>query len=767
MTVFSLYYGIRKEQINFNISKQISALQIQNELVDALASSDFHRQEFDLADKKIKLFVQTWREFKTSTTSNFFFKSDMDSKLSEIDSLVTAKQKLTQIHNTDKNKLVDSLLQLTHAESSLIGLKKPKPIEIAEKLNSLLASISYEKVGSATLKLQTEMLLSQLDASGLDTQTKTAISDNLNISVSKYTSVSKAADDLKKMQITQKLVNIESAFVVEVERERYIWKIVNSIIAFMTLNMLIGFIVTFFKTYNDKEKILALQKENEDKNKKIQEGAHFLDEYKRAFDCSSIVSITDLEGNIKYVNDRFCEVSGYTEDELLGRSHNIVRHPDMPKEFFTSIWKTIQSKNIFSGIIENRTKDGGDYYVNSVIMPILDIEGNIIEYFAVRQDVTELVSAKDQAVSAEKAKSEFLATMSHEIRTPLNGVLGMAQILSNTQLDDEQKEYLQTIDSCGKTLLSLINDILDLSKIEAGHMQLESSPVNIKALFLELQNVFKQQALDKGVDLELFIDESVPDYIYADATRLRQILLNLLGNAVKFTSKGNIGLSLEVNSRDNDSIVLEAYISDSGIGIPADKLDRLFKPFSQVDGSTTRQYGGTGLGLAICSKLIGLMGGKIWVDTQVLKGSKFYFSWAAKTAKVEATVQDVPNRPIGNITILAAEDNIVNQKVLEIHLKKLGLTAVIVDDGVKCVQEVVQNQYDLIFMDMQMPVMDGLEATKAIRQLALPKQPYIVALTANAFKEDVEACFVAGMDDFLSKPFSTDSLKSVLEKLNH
>lgn len=383
----------------------------------------------------------------------------------------------------------------------------------------------------------------------------------------------------------------------------------------------------------------------------------------------------------------------------------------------------------------------------------------------VEQRTEELKAALVKAEAATRAKTEFLATISHEIRTPLNGVIGMASILTATQLDDEQKEYIYVIDNCGKTLLSLINDILDLTKIESGNLELEECSLALKNELDNCLKMFEMQATQKGIQLSKNFAANLPFHILGDVTRLKQIVINLLNNAMKFTDHGKVLLDAQVVNQATNAITLKISVTDTGIGIPKDKMGYLFQPFSQVDSSTTRKYGGTGLGLAICAKLVDLMGGEIGVESEFGKGTTFFFTLTAKLAEQKkiADVDDIQEQSKA-ISILIVEDNRINQKVLEINLNKFGFTNItIANDGMECVQLFNDQNFDVIFMDMQMPKLDGLDATKIIRSLDLDKQPYIIALTANAFQDDVELCKSVGMNHFLAKPLNVDLLKETLE----
>ncbi|MDI6700885.1 MAG: response regulator [bacterium] len=639
------------------------------------------------------------------------------------------------------------------------------------------------------------------------------------------------------------------------------------------------------------------------------------------------VVITDTDGNIEYVNKKFTEVTGYTFEEVKGKNPRILKSGEKSKEEYKELWDTIKSGKEWRGEFHNKRKDGTLYWEMALIAPIIDKDGKIINFVAVKEDITErkkveneLFEAKLKAEQATKAKSIFLANMNHEIRTPLNGIVGMVDLLLGTKLDKEQEDFVKTIKYSSITLLTLINDILDFSKIESGKMSFEEIEFDLYQLVeLSLKPLIFEVS-KKGLEVLVDIDRNVPRYIKSDPVRLKQIILNLVGNSLKFTEKGEILVEVKLLERRENDVILKFIISDSGIGIDNDKIEKIFQPFEQADNSITRKFGGTGLGTSISKYIVEKLGGQIYATSPSKlskdggrgRGSEFGFT--IKTVEVSADdikktfskIKDIEKvlviddnklnlkimqnmlsvwnvdcetlttfkgfdkdlknydlifvdyvmpdfnglevakmikerdekikvviftsailkedkekfdsigvdgylqKPVTqsslydllasmfeerekivekkekkknlekkDVKILVAEDNPVNQKVAKSMLNKLGYDVDIAENGTKVLEKMSENSYDIILMDVQMPVMDGLTTTRIIREveddlknhrnlsynLNLKKIPIpIIALTANAMKEDRDICLANGMNDYLSKPLNLNELKEVVEK---
>jgi signal transduction histidine kinase/ActR/RegA family two-component response regulator len=382
----------------------------------------------------------------------------------------------------------------------------------------------------------------------------------------------------------------------------------------------------------------------------------------------------------------------------------------------------------------------------------------------VRQRTADLETAKSSAEKATRAKSEFLATMSHEIRTPLNAVIATASILETTTLDRDQRELVEVIRQGGKSLLSVISDVLDFSKVEAGKLELHVQPFDVRALVGETVALVERTASDKGLTVATMIDSDVPRWMSGDSLRLRQVVLNLLSNAVKFTTTG--GVTVRVSSRDSGGniVKLKLAVTDSGLGIPADRLNRLFQPFTQADSSMTRRFGGTGLGLTISRSLIRMMGGDIAVESAAGAGSTFSFEIELPTADQPESMQRLPLAGSSQaLRVLMAEDNPINQLVQRRMITQLGHSCRVVNNGAEAIAAAGEDDYDVVVLDLQMPGVGGLEAAHGIRQLR--HQPWLVILTADVTADTRQECERARIDDFLTKPVTLECLSGALARV--
>lgn len=496
--------------------------------------------------------------------------------------------------------------------------------------------------------------------------------------------------------------------------------------------------------------------------------------------ASDVVIITSSEfgpdgPRIVYVNDAFEQVFGYPGGDAIGRSTRILHGPHTAPETVAHVVRAIEARQPVRTEIMHYTRSGEGRWMDIDVVPLVDAAGNLTHWLSVQRDITqrkrseaELLTARDEAERANRLKSEFLANMSHEIRTPLNGVLGMSQLLARTGLDARQTRMIETVQSSGKALLSIINDILDLSKIEAGLMTLECEAVDVDTLCEQALAAVTGTAQNKALALDVAIDDAVPAHIMADRRRLAQVLINLLGNAVKFTEAGSVWLN--VDCPDDKTIRFE--VADTGPGMSPEQAEQIFDRFRQVDASYARQHEGAGLGLALSKEFTDLMGGHIKLHTRQGEGSRFAICLPLISANGDDVSHPVrtaaPVLPADMGRVLVAEDNPTNRQTLEMFLAELGVKQppVCVTDGREAVERALSESYAMVIMDVSMPVMSGLDAIRAIR--ADPSERGrvpILALTAHAAPHDRDQCFKAGADDYLAKPVDLEALAAALSKL--
>lgn len=554
-------------------------------------------------------------------------------------------------------------------------------------------------------------------------------------------------------------------------------------------------------------------------NEGLQENARLLGATVVNANDGVIITTADLNDDgprIIYVNNAFTRISGYEADEVIGKTPRILQGEDTDRSILDELRSCLSKGKPFKGELKNYTKDGDSYWLDISIVPIRDKNGTITHFTAIERNITEqkkiqkellkeketaekeieerkrvenqlqeyadklelirfeALEAQKKAEEASAAKTEFLANMSHELRTPMNGIIGMAEMLMDSRLDADQRENIETLHGSSENLLSILNDILDISKIEAGELEIETVPFHLGTAVRQIIQLFLPLATDKGITLDLDRGENVPSSLIGDVGRIQQVLRNLISNALKFTEEGNITVVLRTTT-NSDEPTLYMAVEDTGVGIPKNKLEAIFEKFTQADTSVTRKFGGTGLGLAITQQLVRLMGGEIGVDSLEGQGSTFWFTLPLKGISDSDVPVNLYDEKQGisemylpqDLRILAVDDHPVNQTFVKKLLKKLGFSRVdLAENGQQALDMISTNIYDIVLMDCQMPELDGYQATALLREheektgVHLP----IIALTANAMIGDREKCLKAGMDDYLSKPIKPDKLIAIMKK---
>ena len=510
---------------------------------------------------------------------------------------------------------------------------------------------------------------------------------------------------------------------------------------------------------------------------------------------ASIV-ITNLAAEIEYVNDAFLRSSGYSREEVMGRNPRILKSGAIAGEAYADMWDCLVRGLAWKGEFRNRRKDGTEYIEHAVIAPIHQADGRVTHYVGVKEDITErkrdarelelhrhhledlvgartreLGEARAAAEAANVAKSAFLANMSHEIRTPLGAITGLAYLMKRTPVTVQQADWLAKIEASGQHLLEIINAVLDLSKIDAGKIVLEEVDVSVGAIVANVASILAERA--QARNLRLAVETSdLPHQVLGDPTRLQQALLNLAANAIKFTEAGVVTLRAMGGEDAGESMVVRFEVQDTGIGIDPESLPRLFSAFEQADNSTTRKHGGTGLGLAITRHLARLMGGDVGAHSEPGGGSTFWFTARLRkatrdslaSAPVAGTAEATLVRACHSCRLLVVDDEPISRHVTQELLQAVLPAIDVAGSGAEAVELAGANAYDLILMDVRMPGMDGLEATRRIRSIPGAAAIPIIALTANAFTSDKARCLAAGMNDFIAKPINPDGMFATLVK---
>lgn len=506
----------------------------------------------------------------------------------------------------------------------------------------------------------------------------------------------------------------------------------------------------------------------------------------RAVEQSNVgIEISDTKGVIQYVNPKFTEITGFTREEVIGKRTNILKSNFNPEEDYKDLWDTITSGKDWQGELYNRKKNGDLYWDSSLISPIKDHQGMITHFVAIKEDITErknmeieLLSAKESAEAASRSKGEFLANMSHEIRTPMNAIIGMTELTLGTDLNREQREYLDIVQQASRSLLKLLNDILDFSKVEAGKLVLDPFPFSLRKILGEITKTLAIQANDKNLELVYYIDSEVPDRLTGDASRLRQILVNLIGNSIKFTEEGEIVLKIEILEEGfDDKILLHFVISDTGIGIAENQLTNIFEKFAQADSSTTRKYGGTGLGLAISSKLVELMGGVIWAESPSTfqhfnkkgPGSTFHFTALFQLDKTaDQGKKSTQLHKLQGFPLLIVDDNETSRRFLQEVLGKYGLKPEVAGSGKKAL-EILRSKptldyFQMLIIDFRMPEMDGGMLLEIVRR-ELNIQVPVILLTSGVQKSGLSQFKKFNANAHLLKPVNSQELLECMHRV--
>jgi PAS domain S-box-containing protein len=766
----SVFVNKEKSDLYLNIIDDVDTIHITNLEVEKNLNNlifqknyDFFVQKSKLIDTKLQHIQDNLRELDHTFDVNI---DAIEKKFDTLNGLLDKFKTKNAILNNSKHAIIDLKQSI-----ELKFIQDKAKLLLLSRMTEAIINLDYDPNASLEKLDQIQEVISSWR---IRTLREKLLAKHLQLIVSTYKEVTLIKQSIIDLNIEQVIKRVEQQLYEELNSHDQTNQIMLYTLYGSTLLLLM--VIIYFYRADDKLK------------KEIESLFHTLDD-------NVIFSKTDLKGRITFTSDALCDISNYSKRELLGQPHSILRHPDMPKDLFKDLWRTIQDGKTWAGVIKNRKKDGGYYWTSAIIESDFNSSGKHIGYISIRKDITgevkyenltkdleqrvalrtkeledslaqiqrakeALQRSKEEAEKATKAKSEFLAVMSHEIRTPLNAMLGFIELLLEQENDGQKREYLNIINNSGENLLEIIHDILDVSKIESGKIEIENSHFSTVKELESTQKLFWAKCSEKSIDL-ITTANNLPSALFGDITRIKQVVHNLLGNAIKFSFEEK-KIYLTIDYRDQR---LYVSVKDEGIGIDASKLAYVFEAFNQEDASTTRKYGGTGLGLTVSYNLVKLMGGELKVKSEVGVGSEFYFDIPIAQGDEEAIQED--NTVITKLDghVLLVEDNKDNQRLMTIILEKLHITYDTANDGVEAVEMFKTERYDAILMDENMPNMNGIEATKQILMYERETQKHhtpIVALTANALKGDKERFLAAGMDAYLTKPINIRKLYATL-----
>ncbi len=486
------------------------------------------------------------------------------------------------------------------------------------------------------------------------------------------------------------------------------------------------------------------------------------------------IVITDSNGSIQWVNRAFTLLTGYSLEEVAGKNPRILKSGKQDASFYEMLWNTIRAGKIWTGELTNRKKDGQLYIEYMTIAPVLSTSGEITNFVAIKQDFTdrmrmeaEMMRAKELAECANRAKSEFLANMSHELRTPLNGIMGMTELALDTRLTAEQREYVSMTKASAESLLALINDILDFSKIEAGKLDFEAIEFDLRSSLEMTLKTLAPRAHEKGLDLNCSIGPEVPEILVGDPGRLRQVVVNLVTNAIKFTEQGEVTVKVQAESAEGAEVKLRFEVIDTGIGIPADRQERIFEAFVQVDGSTTRRYGGSGLGLTVSRRLVEMLGGRLWVESECGKGSTFRFTAQLGVGRPRESVAPLPAAKLEGLPVLVIDDNRTNRRILEQMLTGWRLKPTLAENARSALLHLKQaaeagKPFPLVLVDSIMPDVDGFTLISQIKDDPRLSAATIMMLSSGGRRGDGARCRQLGVAAYLLKPIGQSELLNAI-----